>query len=90
MMNEGHVILKQHGVNVVFMANDDENQENNLELAIALVDEDNIDELETILQDSLDEMSGKNAVKCIRPKGVEIAMCLTNTRHLRLRCRKMI
>lgn len=58
------MILKQHGVNVVFMANDDENQENNLELAIALVDEDNIDELKTTLQDSLDEISGKKEFLC--------------------------
>ena len=41
------------------MANDDENLENNFELAIALIDEVYIDELETILQESLDEMSGK-------------------------------
>ena len=51
------------------MANGDANEESanvaiDLELAIALVDEDNVDELETIVQDSLDEMSGKKEFLC--------------------------
>ena len=51
------------------MANGDANQESanvaiDLELAKALVDEDNVDELETIVQDSLDEMSGKKEFLC--------------------------
>ena len=45
------------------MANSNASEENNaaknLELAIALVEEDNVDELETIVEDSLDEISGK-------------------------------
>jgi hypothetical protein len=49
------------------MANNEETYETNasaLELATALVDEDNIEELEPILQDSLDEINGKKEFLC--------------------------
>ena len=50
------------------MANSDASEENNtaknFELAIALVEEDNVDELETIEEDSLDEISGKKEFLC--------------------------
>ena len=60
-----HVTVNLHGLRhicCILMANNEETFETNasaLELATALVDEDNIEELEPILQDSLDEINEK-------------------------------
>ena len=60
-----HVTVNLHGLRYIcciLMANNGETYKTNasaLELATALVDEDNIEELEPILQDSLDEINEK-------------------------------
>jgi hypothetical protein len=67
-----------------------------LELATALVDEDNIEELEPILQDSLDEINGKKEFLCpecnkkYKTERGRNRHVLINTRLLKVPCRKMI